>query len=324
MTDAMELPDFAAVRAAADRISAVVERTPVLRSDTLDTLAGARLYLKCEHLQKTGAFKARGASNAVFGLPDDDAKRGVATHSSGNHGAALAWAARLRGIPAHVVVPANANRAKRANIARYGARVVLCEPTLAARESTLAAVIAETGANAVPPYDDARVIAGQGTAALELLEDSGGLDDVLAPVGGGGLLSGAAIAAHGLDAAIRVYGAEPLGADDAARSLAAGTRLPQTDPRTMADGLRTSLGELNFTILRREVEGIITVTEAEIAAATRFLWEICKQLVEPSSAVVLAAVLAQPARFAGRRVGLVLSGGNVDLDAPLPWSETTA
>ena len=324
MTDAREFPDFPAVRAAAGRISAVVERTPVLRSDTLDALTGARLYLKCEHLQKTGAFKARGASNAVFGLPDDDARRGVATHSSGNHGAALAWAARLRGIPAHVVVPSNANRAKRANIARYGARIVLCEPTLAARESTLATVLAETGANAVPPYDDARVIAGQGTAALELIEDAGGLDDLLTPVGGGGLLSGAAIAAHGLDAAIRVYGAEPLGADDAARSLAAGERLPQTDPRTMADGLRTSLGELNFALIRREVEGVITVTEPEIAAATRLLWEICKQLVEPSSAVVLAAILARPEAFRGRRVGVVLSGGNVDLDAPLPWQENTA
>ena len=187
------------------RIEGVVERTPVMRSATLDARTGARLFLKCEHLQKTGAFKARGASNAVFGLGDEDARRGVATHSSGNHGAALAWAARLRGIPAHVVVPANANRAKRANIERYGARIVLCEPTLAARESTLATVLAETGANAVPPYDDARVIAGQGTAALELLEDAGGLDDLITPVGGGGLLSGAAIAAHGIDSSIRVY-----------------------------------------------------------------------------------------------------------------------
>ena len=324
MNDLAGRPDLATIRAAAARIAPLVERTPVMRSDTLDALSGARLFFKCEHLQKTGAFKARGASNAVFGLGDEESRRGVATHSSGNHGAALAWAARLRGIPAHVVVPANANRAKRANIERYGARVVLCEPTLAARESTLSAVLEETGANAVPPYDDARVIAGQGTAALELLEDTGGLDDVLTPVGGGGLLSGAAIAARGLDPRIRVFGAEPLGADDAARSLAAGERLPQTDPRTMADGLRTSLGELNFAILRQEVEGIITVTERDIAAATRLLWEVCKQLVEPSSAVVLAAVLAEPRRFAGRRVGLVLSGGNVDLDAPLPWSETAA
>lgn len=321
MSTHLHLPDYADLCAAAARIAGVVERTPVMRSDTLDALMGARLFLKCEHLQKTGAFKARGASNAVFGLADEEARRGVATHSSGNHGAALAWAARLRGIPAHVVVPANANRAKRANIERYGARIVLCEPTLAAREATLEAVLAETGANAVPPYDDARVIAGQGTAALELLEDTGRLDDILTPVGGGGLLAGTAIAARARDTATRVYGAEPLGADDAARSLAAGERLPQTDPRTMADGLRTSLGDLNFAILRREVEGIITVTEAQIAAATRLLWEICKQVVEPSSAVVLAAVLAQPERFAGRRVGLVLSGGNVDLDAPLPWTE---
>ena len=324
MSQSPDLPDLAAIHAAAQRIAAVVERTPVIRSDTLDALSGARMLFKCEHLQKTGAFKARGASNAVFGLCPEEAARGVATHSSGNHGAALAWAARLRGIPAHVVVPSNANRAKRANIERYGARIVLCEPTLAARESTLAAVLAETGASAVPPYDDARVIAGQGTAALELVEDTGGLDDLVTPVGGGGLLAGAAIAAHGLDAAIRVYGAEPLGADDAARSLAAGERLPQTDPRTMADGLRTSLGVLNFAVLQREVRGVITVTEAQIATATRLLWEICKQVVEPSSAVVLAAVLAQPERFAGRRVGLVLSGGNVDLESPLPWTEHPA
>ena len=324
MPDARLLPDFAAVRAAAARIAPVLPHTPVMHSHTLDALSGARLFFKCDHLQKTGAFKARGAVNAVLGLSDDQAARGVATHSSGNHGAALAWAARLRGIAAHVVVPANANRAKRANIARYGARIIDCEPTLAAREAALATVLAATGANAVPPYDDARVIAGQGTAALELIEQVGGLDDLVVPVGGGGLLAGSALAARGLDAAIRVYGAEPSGADDAARSFAAGERLLQTDPRTIADGLRTSLGELNFAIIHRDVQDIITVSEADIVAAMRLFWEVCKQLIEPSSATVLAAVLARPGYFAGRRTGLILSGGNVDLDAPLPWMETPA
>jgi threonine dehydratase len=243
----------------------------------------------------------------------------VATHSSGNHGAALAWAARLRGIPAHVVVPSNSNPVKRANIERYGARLVLCEPTLAAREATLAQLVADTGAEPVPPYDDARVIAGQGTALLELLEELPDPDTVVTPVGGGGLLAGAALAAHAHDPAIRVIGAEPLGADDAARSLASGVRQPQTDPRTVADGLRTSLGVLNFELIRREVAAILTVTDAQIVHAMRLFWEVTKQLIEPSSATVLAVVLAHRAQFEGRRVGLVLSGGNVDLDA-LPWS----
>jgi threonine dehydratase len=243
---------------------------------------------------------------------------GVATHSSGNHGAALAWAAALRGLPAHVVVPDNAPAAKRANIRRYGARIVDCAPTLAAREAALAGVLAATGAQAVPPYDDARVIAGQGTAVLELLEEVPGLDTVLTPVGGGGLLAGSALAAHGLDASIRVLGAEPAGADDALRSLRTGVRQPQTDPRTVADGLRTSLGELNFRIIRREVADILAVDDAQIVAAMRLFWEVAKQTIEPSSATVLAAVLAYPEAFHGRRVGLVLSGGNVDLER-LPW-----
>ena len=316
------LPDLDAVKTAAQRIAPHVHRTPVLQSRTLDALCGARVHLKCEHLQKVGAFKARGACNAVFALDEAEASRGVATHSSGNHGAGLAWAAALRGIPAHVVVPANANRSKRANIARYGARIVECAPTLAGREAMLADVIAQTGATAVPPYDDPRVIAGQGTAALELLEQTGGLDLLLAPVGGGGLLSGTAIV--GRSAGLRVLAAEPLGADDAARSLACGERQAQTDPRTIADGLRTSLGELNFAIIRRDVEAIVTVSEAQIVSAMRLVWELTKQLIEPSSATVVAALLADPGRFAGQRVGAILSGGNVDLDLPLPWTEIPA
>jgi len=311
-------PGITEIRAAHARIRPHVHRTAVITSRTLDALCGARLFFKGEHLQKVGAFKARGACNAVMGLDEATAARGVATHSSGNHGAALAWAARLRGITAHVVVPSNSNPAKRANIERYGARLVLCEPTLAAREATLAQVVLETGAEAVPPYDDARVIAGQGTAVLELLEDVADLDIVLTPVGGGGLLSGCALAAHAIDPGIRVIGAEPLGADDAARSLAAGSRQPLPDPRTIADGLRATLGEMNFRLIQREVEAILTVTDAQIAAAMRLFWEVTKQLIEPSSATVLAAVLAHRGQFAGHRVGLVLSGGNVDLDA-LPW-----
>lgn len=321
-TDPSQLPDIDAVQTALRRISPHLHRTPVMQSRTLDALCGARVFLKCEHLQKVGAFKARGAGNAVFALGEDEAARGVATHSSGNHGAGLAWAAALRGIPAHVVVPANANRSKRANIARYGARIVECAPTLAAREATLAAVLAETGATPVPPYDDPRVIAGQGTAALEMLEQVDALDVLLAPVGGGGLLSGTAIV--GRSAGLRVLAAEPLGADDAARSLACGERQPQTDPRTIADGLRTSLGELNFAIIRRDVEAIVTVSEAQIVSAMRLVWELTKQLVEPSSATVVAALLAEPGRFAGQRVGAILSGGNVDLDLPLPWTEIPA
>jgi threonine dehydratase len=314
-------PGLAEIRAAQARIRPHVHRTTVITSRTLDGMCGARLFFKAEHLQKVGAFKARGACNAVLGLDEASAARGVATHSSGNHGAALAWAAGLRGIPAHVVVPENSNPAKRANIERYGARLVLCAPTLAAREETLARVVAETGAEAVPPYDDARVIAGQGTAVLELLEHVGELEIVVTPVGGGGLIAGSALAAHGIDPGIRVIGAEPLGADDAARSLATGSRQPLPDPRTIADGLRATLGVLNFALIQREVEAILTVTEEQIVSAMRLFWEITKQLIEPSSATVLAAVLAHRETFAGRRVGLVLSGGNVDLDA-LPWRKT--
>ena len=314
------LPDFAAVRLAAERLAPIVHRTPVATSGTLDRLSSRELFFKCEHLQKTGAFKFRGASNAVLKLPAEIAARGVATHSSGNHAGALALAARMRGIPAHIVMPRTASPVKRRATREYGGFIVECEPTQAARESTAAAVVAETGATLIAPFDHPDVIAGQGTAALELLAEIRELDALVTPVGGGGLTSGTCLAAHGVAPRVRVFAAEPKGADDAARSKAEGRRLPQTDPRTIADGLRTSLGDLTWPIVRDRVERVITVTEEEIVAAMRLLWERAKLLVEPSSAVAFAAVLTDEFReLSGlRRIGIVLSGGNVDLDH-LPW-----
>lgn len=309
--------DLAAIFAAARRLAGVAHRTPVATCATLDALAGRRLYLKCEHLQRVGAFKFRGAVNAVLRLDDAQAARGVATHSSGNHAQALALAAQLRGIPAHVVMPTNAPAVKRRAVAGYGARIIPCEPSLEARERTTAAVLAETGAHFVPPYDHPDVIAGQGTVALELLDQVPDLDAIVAPVGGGGLLSGVCIAAKALRPGIRVVGAEPLGADDAARSKAAGRLLPQTAPNTIADGLQTSLGALTWPVVRDLVDGIATVDEEEIVRAMRLAWERAKQMIEPSAAVALAVAMG-PALAGSERVGVVLSGGNVDLDR-LPW-----
>lgn len=310
--------DIQQIRAAAERIRPHIHRTPVLTCATLDGLSGARLFFKCENLQKVGAFKMRGASNAVFSLSDEEAARGVATHSSGNHAQALALAARLRGVPAYVVMPRTAPPVKRRAVAGYGAEIIECEPTLAARESTLETVVERTGATFIHPYDDERIIAGQGTAALELLEQAPGLDMVMTPVGGGGLLSGTALATAALAPGARVIAAEPAGADDAARSLAAGEILPSVAPDTIADGLLTSLGKLNFPIIQRHVAAIWTVADAEILAALRLTWERMKIVIEPSSAVCLAAVLARREEVAGLRIGIVLSGGNVDLDR-LPW-----
>jgi threonine dehydratase len=295
------LPTIDDVRAAAARIAPYAHRTPVLTSGTLDALAGARLFFKCENLQKVGAFKFRGACNAVMSLAEKEARGGVATHSSGNHAQALALAARLRGVPAHIVMPRTSPQVKRVAVAGYGAAITFCEPTLAARESTLAEVVARTGATFVHPYDDPRVIAGQGTAALELFAQAGPLDAILAPVGGGGLLSGTAIAAAGSSPATRVIGTEPAGADDAFRSLAEGHIVPSVEPRTVCDGLLTSLGELTFAVIRQHV-----------------VWERMKIVIEPSSAVPVAALLSRSAGLAGARVGVILSGGNVDL-ARLPW-----
>lgn len=315
----MQEPTIGAIQEAAERIRPYVHRTPVMTCATLDRMAGARLFFKCENLQKVGAFKARGASNAVFALPEEEAACGVATHSSGNHAAALALAARRRGIPAYVVMPVNAPEVKKRAVAGYGAEIIFCEPTLAAREAGLAEVVVHTGAAVVHPYDNAYVIAGQGTAAMELLEDVPDLDAVIAPVGGGGLMSGTAIAAHAMRPGIRVFGAEPALADDARRSLAAGRIIPSTYPPTVADGLRTSLGELTFPILARCLEAILTADEAAIIAATREIWEKMKLVVEPSGAVPLAALLSGQADLRGKRIGLIVSGGNVDLDH-LPWA----
>lgn len=314
----LTLPGPADVLAAAARIAAHATVTPVLRSRALDALSGVHLHFKAEHLQLGGAFKFRGACNAVWALDEAQARHGVVTHSSGNHGAALALAAQSRGIPCHVVVPEGAVAAKLANIARHGATLWRCAPTQAAREAECARVQRDTGAVLVHPYADARVIAGQGTATLELLRQAGtALDVVVVPAGGGGLASGTLLALQQAAPGCELVLAEPVGAADTARSLDAGRRLVDFVPDTVCDGLRGALGEPNFALLHGKATAI-TVDDAATVAAMRLLWQVLKQVVEPSSATVLAAVLAQPARFAGRNVGLVLSGGNVDLDA-LPW-----
>ena len=313
-TDAPTLDD---VREAATRIAPWVHRTPVMTSRTLDQRAGATLLFKCENLQRVGAFKARGASNAVLSLDGDARRRGVVTHSSGNHAAALALAARNAGIPAWVVMPRNAPLPKVESVRRLGGEIVFCEPTLEAREATCAEVGARSGATLVHPYDDHAVIAGQGTATLELVEQIGALDAVVVPVGGGGLLAGTSLVGRALG--MDVYGAEPEAVDDAARSLATGVRQPPTGGTTVADGLRTALGARPFEIIRRNVTGIVTVSEAEIVAAMRLVWEVMKIVIEPSSAVPVAALLERRLPAAGRRVGVILTGGNVDLDA-LPWA----
>ena len=314
----MPLPTFDDVLAAAARIAPHAHATPVLRSRALDALAGCELHFKAEPLQRSGAFKFRGACNAVWALDDASAARGVVTHSSGNHGAALALAAQTRGIACHVVVPEGANAAKRANIERYGAQLHTCAPTIDAREAAAARVQADTGATLIHPYTHPHVIAGQGTAALELLNAQGPLDTLVAPVGGGGLLSGTAIAAAATAPACRVVGAEPEGAADTANSLAAGERRIDFVPDTVCDGLRGTLGEPNFALLRTHGVEVLTVSDADTLNAMRLLWQCLKLLVEPSSAIALAAILQQRDRFAGQRVGVLLSGGNVDL-AALPW-----
>ena len=312
--------DLSAVRAAAGRIAGKAHRTPVMTCSTLDRLAGRALFFKCENFQKSGSFKFRGASNAVWGLDESTASRGVVTHSSGNHAQALALAARQRRIPAYIVMPSSASPVKRRAVEEYGATVTECQPTLAARETTAAEVLARTGATLIPPYDHPAIIAGQGTATLELLEEVPDLDAVLAPVGGGGLLSGTCVAGHGINPALRVFAGEPLGADDAARSKKAGRLIPQTAPETIADGLLTSLGQHTWPIIRDQVERVVTVREDEIVRALRLTWERAKLLIEPSSAVAVAAVLSDEFRALEgvRRVGVILSGGNVNLDR-LPW-----
>jgi len=298
------------------RIQGRVLRTPVMTSHTLDAEAGSNLFFKCENFQNIGAFKARGATNAVFALSDAEANKGVATHSSGNHGAALARAARLRDIPAYIVMPNNAPKAKLASVSRHGGKIILCEPTQAAREKSVEQVITETGATLVHPYDDYLVMAGQGTSAVELLEDVPDLDIILAPIGGGGLISGVATAAKTIKPTIRVIGVEPAGADDAIRSFRKGTIEPVPNPQTIADGLKATVGRKTFPIIQRYVDDIVTVSEDAIVAAMRHIWEVMKIIVEPSGAVAYAGSKLVPTK--GQKIGVVLTGGNLDLDK-LPW-----
>jgi threonine dehydratase len=297
---------------AAERLEPWVHQTPVLTSRTLDERSGARVFLKCENFQRVGAFKFRGAMNALLLLDEAQKAKGVVTHSSGNHAQALALAGQLLGVPVTIVMPRTAPAVKRAATEGYGARIVLCEPTLQSRELTVAAEIRRLDLTLVHPFNDWNVIAGQGTAVLELLNQAGPFDVVVAPVGGGGLLAGTALAVSGRSAATRVIGAEPANADDACRSLETGAIQPSFDPRTIADGLRTALGPRSFALIRRHVDAIMSSTEADIIDATRFVWERLKILIEPSSAVAVAPLLAKRLSDQGR-IGVILSGGNVDL-----------
>ena len=311
--------EFDKSRAAHEQIRAHIHRTPVLTSERLNRASVASLFFKCENFQKVGAFKARGATNAVFSLDEAIAQRGVATHSSGNHGAAVARAAKLRGIPAHIVMPSNSAKVKLRTVEGYGAHVVFCEPTEAAREAACGEVIKKTGATLIHSFENEDVIAGQGTAVVELLEDVSGLDVVMCPVGGGGLLSGTAIAAKSMRPKIKVIAVEPANADDAAQSFRAGRRIVTEKKFTIADGLRTNIGQPNFAIVQRYVDVIVTVSEEAIVRAMRTIWETMKLIIEPSAAVPYAAIVEHKIDIEGKRVGIILTGGNVDLDA-LPWN----
>jgi len=310
--------DLPVVLSAHERIRPYVHRTLTLTSSQLDEGSGALLFFKCENFQKIGAFKARGATNAVFSLDDATAQRGVATHSSGNHGAAVARAAKLRGIPAHIVMPSNSAKVKIRAVEGYGARVVFCEPKEEARDAVCADVIAKTGATLIHSFENPDVIAGQGTAAVELLEDVRDLDFVMCPIGGGGLLAGTAVAAKSTRSNIKVIAAEPENADDAAQSFRAGRVIHTKKKFTIADGLRTNVGEPNFAIIKRYVDDIVTVSEDAIVSAMRTIWETMKIVIEPSAGVPFAAIREGKIDVAGKRVGIILTGGNVDLDA-LPW-----
>ena len=305
---------------AAQRIKPYIHRTPVMTNESLNQEVGAQVFMKCENLQKVGAFKFRGASNAVWSLTDEEAARGVVTHSSGNHAQALALAAKMRGIPAYIVMPSNAPQVKKNAVAGYGGQITFCEPTLEARESTMEGIRLRTGASVVHPYNDERVMAGQGTAALELLEDVPNLGVIIAPVGGGGLLSGTSIAATETKKGIRVIAAEPEMADDAFRSMQAGRIIPSQNPKTIADGLLTSLGALTYPVIKERVEQVVTVSEAGIVDSMKFVWERAKIVIEPSAATVIAVLWEKKIDLSGLKVGVILSGGNVDLEK-LPWQK---
>ena len=310
----MNVPTYKQVDKAHIRVRQYAHRTPILSSASINRISGAKILFKCENFQKVGAFKFRGAINAVMSLSDGDAGRGVATHSSGNHAAALALAARKRGVDAYVVMPENAPDIKKKAVAGYGATIYFCKPTLKARESALAEVIAETGATEIHPYDNSDVISGQGTAAKELLEDEGDLDLVLAPVGGGGLLAGSALSVSHLSPGTKLIGCEPEGADDAYRSFLKGEIVPSNNPKTIADGLLTSLGNRNFAIIKEKVEQIVTVSEDSIVEAMRLVWERMKIVIEPSSAVPLGAILEGKIDPRNQKTGIIISGGNLDLE----------
>jgi len=311
-------PELTDIEIAAERIAPYAVKTPVRTDAAINEKFGADIFFKCENVQKVGAFKFRGACNAVFSLHDNEAEKGVATHSSGNHGAALSLAGSLKGIPVHVVMPNNAPKIKIANVEQYGAHITLCEPTLEARESTLEEIMDKTGAVMIHPYNDDRIICGQGTAARELLLEIPDLDVIMAPIGGGGLMSGTCIASKGLNPDITIIGAEPKGADDAYRSFIKGEIIPQTDPQTMADGLLTSLGDKTFPIIHTFVNDIVTVSESQIVEAMTIIHEKLDMIIEPSSAVVLGALLERNDPFKNKKVGVILTGGNADPDN-LPW-----
>jgi len=315
----MYIPTFDDMVAAHERIRPYIHRTPVLTSTYLNGLTGAELFFKCENLQKAGAFKARGASNAVFGLTDEEAANGVATHSSGNHGTCLSYAAGRRGIPCTVVMPRTAPQAKKDAVKGYGGRVVECEPSTSSREAVFAEVVAETGAEFVHPYNDPRVIAGQGTCSRELYEQVDGLDAVIAPIGGGGMVSGTCLTLSNIAPGVEIYAAEPEQADDAMRSFKAGHIIADDAPETVADGLKVPLKELTWHFVKNHVTDILTASEQEIVDAMKLIWKRMKIVMEPSSAVPLATILKNPETFAGKRVGVIITGGNVDLDK-LPWA----
>src|SRR6266480_3402750 len=319
MVDLVGSVNLDRIRAGHERIRPYIHRTPVLTNSWPNDACKASLFFKCENFQKVGAFKARGATNAVFALDEETAQRGVATHSSGNHGAAVARAAKLRGIPAHVVMPSNSAKVKIRAVESYGAQVVFCEPTEESREIKCAEVVNETGATLIHSFENEHVVAGQGTAAMELLEDITDLDVIMCPVGGGGLLSGISIAAKSMQPQIKVIAVEPENADDAAQSFRAGRRLVTEKQFTIADGLRTNIGEPNFAIVQSHVDDIVTVSEEAIISAMRTIWETMKIIIEPSAAVPYAAIADRMIDVERKRVGIILTGGNVDLDA-LPWS----
>lgn len=314
----MEIPTFDDVLVAHERIKPYIHRTPVLTSSLLNQLTGAELFFKCENFQKAGAFKVRGACNAVFGLSEEKLSRGVATHSSGNHALSLSYAAGRRGIPVSVVMPRTAPQAKKDAVIGYGGTIIECEPSTSSREATFAEVVAETGADFVHPYNDPRVIAGQGTCSLEMNEQVENLDAVVAPIGGGGMISGTCLTLSNISPQIEIVAAEPMNADDAARSFRAGHIIADDAPETVADGLKVPLKELTWHFVSNHVTDILTASEEEIVDAMKLTWERMKIVMEPSSAVPLATIIKNKERFAGKRVGVIVTGGNVDLDK-LPW-----